>query len=114
MNQAIEQAKARAEQGIMPPKWVYPYVINDARNVITGAPFDSGPDAPLFADFTGKVGKLNISQIEKDVLVADAAQASNANANGEPSNHTKRQSERIIARRVKNAGGAGFNNAAWS
>ena len=78
MSQAIEQAKARAAQGIMPPKWVYPYVINDARNVITGAPFDSGPDAPLFADFKGKVGKLNISQIEKDLLVADAAQALNS------------------------------------
>jgi len=78
MNQAIEQAKARAGQGIMPPKWVYPYVINDARNVITGAPFDSGPDAPLFTDFKGKVGKLNISQIEKDLLIADAAQALNS------------------------------------
>lgn len=78
MNQAIEQAKARAGQGIMPPKWVYPYVINDARNVITGAPFDSGPDAPLFADFKGKVGKLNISQIEKDLLIADTAQALNS------------------------------------
>ena len=78
MNQAIEQAKARVGQGIMPPKWVYPYVINDARNVITGAPFDSGPDAPLFADFKGKVGKLNISQIEKDLLIADAAQALNS------------------------------------
>ena len=78
MNQAIEQAKARAEQGIMPPKWVYPYVINDARNVITGAPFDSRPDAPLFADFKGKVGKLNISQIEKNLLFADAAQALNS------------------------------------
>ena len=78
MNQAIEQAKVRAGQGIMPPKWVYPYVINDARNVITGAPFDSGPDAPLFADFKGKVGKLNISQIEKDLLIADAAQALNS------------------------------------
>ena len=78
MSQAIGQAKARAAQGIMPPKWVYPYVINDARNVITGAPFDSGPDAPLFADFKGKVGKLNISQIEKDLLIADAAQALNS------------------------------------
>jgi uncharacterized protein (DUF885 family) len=78
MNQAIARAKARAAQGIMPPKWVYPYVINDARNVITGAPFDDGPDAPWFADFKDKVGKLNISQIEKDLLVADAAQALNA------------------------------------
>jgi uncharacterized protein (DUF885 family) len=78
MMQAIAQAKTRAAQGIMPPKWVYPYVINDARNVITGAPFGDGPDAPLYADFKGKVAKLNISQIEKDLLIADAAQALNA------------------------------------
>jgi hypothetical protein len=78
MMEAIAQAKTRAAEGIMPPKWVYPYVINDARNVITGAPFGDGPDAPLFADFKAKVAKLNISQIEKDLLVADAAQALNA------------------------------------
>lgn len=78
MAEAVGQAKARAAQGIMPPKWVYPYVINDARNVITGAPFGDGPDAPLYADFKGKVAKLNISQIEKDLLIADAAQALNA------------------------------------
>ena len=77
MMEAIAQAKTRAAEGIMPPKWVYPYVINDARNVITGAPFGDGPDAPLFADFKEKVGKLAISQIEKDLLVADAAQALN-------------------------------------
>jgi len=78
MMEAIAQAKTRAAQGILPPKWVYPYVINDARNVITGAPFGDGPDAPLFADFKAKVAKLNISQIEKDLLVADAAHALNA------------------------------------
>ena len=77
MMEAIGQAKARAAQGVMPPKWVYPYVINDARNVITGAPFGDGPDAPLFADFKEKVAKLDISQIEKDLLIADAAQALN-------------------------------------
>jgi uncharacterized protein (DUF885 family) len=78
MMEAIAQAKSRAAQGILPPKWVFPYVINDARNVITGAPFGDGPDAPLFADFKAKVAKLNISQIEKDLLIADAAQALNA------------------------------------
>ena len=75
MTEAVGQAKTRAAKGIMPPKWVYPYVIADSRNVITGAPFDGGPDAPLFADFKAKVGKLKITQIEKDILVADAAQA---------------------------------------
>ena len=86
MNDAIAQAKSRAAIGIMPPKWVYPYVISDARNVITGAPFgaavdgglDAPQDAPLFADFKGKVAKLAISQVEKDLLIADAAQALNA------------------------------------
>ena len=75
MTDAVGQAKTRAAKGIMPPKWVYPYVIADSRNVITGAPFDGGPDAPLFADFKAKVGKLKITQIEKDILIADAAQA---------------------------------------
>jgi uncharacterized protein (DUF885 family) len=75
MTEAVGQAKTRAVKGIMPPKWVYPYVIADSRNVITGAPFDGGPDAPLFADFKAKVGKLKITQIEKDILIADAAQA---------------------------------------
>ncbi len=78
MNEALAQAKTRAANGIMPPKWVYPYVISDARNVITGAPFGDGADAPLFADFKGKVEKLSISQTEKDILIADAAQALNA------------------------------------
>lgn len=75
LTEAVGQAKTRAAKGIMPPKWVYPYVIADSRNVITGAPFDGGPDAPLFADFKAKVGKLKITQIEKDILIADAAQA---------------------------------------
>jgi uncharacterized protein (DUF885 family) len=75
MTEAVSQAKTRAAKGIMPPKWVYPYVIADSRNVITGAPFDGGPDAPLFADFKAKVGKLKITQIEKNILIADAAQA---------------------------------------
>jgi len=78
MTEAVEQAKTRAAKGIMPPKWVYPYVINDSRNVITGAPFGEGPDAPLYADFKAKVAKLAISQTEKDLLIADAAQALNA------------------------------------
>jgi uncharacterized protein (DUF885 family) len=55
MNDAIGQARSRAAKGVMPPKWVFPYVISDARNVITGAPFGDGPDAPLFADFKARI-----------------------------------------------------------
>lgn len=78
LNEAIGQARTRAAKGIAPPKWVYPYVIADSRNVITGAPFGDSPDAPLYADFKEKVGKLAISQTEKDLLIADAALALNS------------------------------------
>ena len=105
MAEAVGQAKARAAQGIMPPRWVYPYVINDARNVITGAPFGDGPDAPLYADFKGKVAKLNISQIEKDLLIADAAQALNATV--------KPAYEALVAEMTAQEKVAGTDDGVW-
>ena len=105
LNEAIGQAKERAAKGIMPPKWVYPYVIADSRNVITGAPFGDGPDAPLFADFKGKVAKLAISQTEKDLLIADAAQALNASV--------KPAYEALIAEMTTQEKVAGTDDGIW-
>ncbi|WP_373476283.1 DUF885 family protein [Sphingorhabdus sp.] len=105
LNEAIGQAKARAAKGIMPPKWVYPYVINDSRNVITGAPFGEGSDAPLFADFKGKVAKLAISQTEKDLLIADAAQALNVSV--------KPAYEALIAEMTAQEKVAGTDDGIW-
>ncbi len=105
MTEAVGQAKTRAAKGIMPPKWVYPYVIADSRNVITGAPFDGGPDAPLFADFKAKVGKLNITQIEKDILIADAAQ--------ELTNAVKPAYEALIAEMTAQEKVAGTDDGIW-
>lgn len=105
LTEAIGQAKARAAKGIMPPKWVYPYVINDSRNVITGAPFGEGPDAPLFADFKGKVAKLTISQTEKDLLIADAAQALNVSV--------KPAYEALIAEMTAQEKVAGTDDGIW-
>ncbi|MBK6707146.1 MAG: DUF885 domain-containing protein [Sphingomonadales bacterium] len=105
LTDAIGQAKARAAKGIMPPKWVYPYVISDARNVIAGAPFGDGPDAPLYADFKGKVGKLPISQAEKDLLVTDAAQALNASV--------KPAYEALIAEMTAQEKVAGTDDGIW-
>ena len=36
LDQAIAEAKDRQALGILPPKWVFPYVISDARNVLIG------------------------------------------------------------------------------
>lgn len=76
LEQDIQTSEDRARGGVMPPKWVYPYVIQDARNTLTGAPFDgSATDSPLLADFKAKVGKLDITQAEKDKLVTRATAA---------------------------------------
>ena len=76
IDQDVATSEVRAKAGVLPPKWVFPYVINDARNTVKGAPFDrSGSDSPLLADFKAKVAKLGIPQGEKDALVADATSA---------------------------------------
>jgi uncharacterized protein (DUF885 family) len=69
LDQAIAEAKERQGQGVLPPKWVYPYVINDAKNITSGAPFGPGPDSALFADLKTKVNKLEIAPDEKARLI---------------------------------------------
>jgi uncharacterized protein (DUF885 family) len=75
-SQQLERARSAARQGIAPPKFVYPYVVEDAGNILEGRPFDAGPDdSPLLADFRGKVGKLAIDANRRGALVADAERA---------------------------------------
>ena len=74
--QQLERATAAAKQGIAPPRFVYPYVIEDAGNIIKGRPFDqSTEDSPLLADFRGKVGKLAIEESKRESLIAQAERA---------------------------------------
>jgi uncharacterized protein (DUF885 family) len=76
INQAVLISRARAAKGLMPPKWVYPYVIADTKNVVTGFPFTKiATEAPLYADLKAKVGKLTIPQAEKDALIAAGSDA---------------------------------------
>jgi uncharacterized protein (DUF885 family) len=70
LRQRLANAERRAAKGVMPPKWVFPYVIGDARNVIKGAPFDDGPDAELFADFKTKVTQLKLPADQTARLIA--------------------------------------------
>ncbi len=69
LDQSIAEATDRQAQGVLPPKWVYPYVIADSRNIINGAPFERGPDSALFADLKAKVGKLSVPQADKTRLI---------------------------------------------
>lgn len=73
--QLAENLEVRAEKGIIPPKFVYPYVISDSKNIITGAPFDDGEASTLWADFSEKVEGLDIDDSQRDELMAAAEQA---------------------------------------
>ncbi|MEX1993069.1 MAG: DUF885 domain-containing protein [Steroidobacteraceae bacterium] len=72
-DQQLVRATAAARAGILPPRFVFPYVVEDARNIITGRPFDdSDIDSPLLADFRGKVGKLAIDEARREKFLAQA------------------------------------------
>jgi uncharacterized protein (DUF885 family) len=71
--QQLERATAAARAGILPPRFVFAYVVEDAGNIIRGRPFDEGPaDSPLLADFRSKVTALAIEEAKKESLLARA------------------------------------------
>lgn len=73
--QLVDSLNLRAEKGIIAPKFVYPYVINDSRNIITGVPFDDGENSTLWADFSKKVDALEIEDAQKQTLKDNAKTA---------------------------------------
>ena len=76
-DQVIANLELRGEKGIVPPKFVFPLVLDACRNVIKGKPFDTtGTDSTLLADFTKKVTALkDVDQPTRDRLLADASKA---------------------------------------
>ena len=71
----VLQSAERVNDGVIVPGWVFPYVINDAKNVISGAPFEEGDDSPIYADLKKKVNALDIPDEEKADLIARGEEA---------------------------------------
>ncbi|MEC8179766.1 MAG: DUF885 domain-containing protein, partial [Pseudomonadota bacterium] len=69
------QSRERADAGVMPPDWVYPYVISDVRNLL-----DAGENSAVLEDFRGKVEALDLSAADTAALEAAAAKAWTASA----------------------------------
>jgi uncharacterized protein (DUF885 family) len=75
-DQVIENLKLREEAGAMPPKFVFPRVVETCRNLISGAPFDdSGEDCPLLDNFKGKVADLSVDESYRADLIERATAA---------------------------------------
>jgi uncharacterized protein (DUF885 family) len=75
MAQTVAESEAARAAGVTPPQFVYAYVIPAARNVIAGAPFDTGPDSPLWADFKSKVARLDLPDAEQASLLGEGEAA---------------------------------------
>src|SRR5882724_8776936 len=73
--QLTARMTAQAVKGIYMPKSVYPLLIDGARNVIGGAPFDDQVDSPIYADFKRRVGLLGLPDEQKKSLMSDGRAA---------------------------------------
>ncbi|HVF70422.1 MAG TPA: DUF885 domain-containing protein [Chthoniobacterales bacterium] len=76
-DQLLLNLKEREERGVIPPKFVFPLVLEACEKVIKGQPYEeSGPVSPLLEDFTKKVAGLkDLDQPARDALIADARKA---------------------------------------
>ncbi|MGQ0827168.1 MAG: DUF885 domain-containing protein [Bacteroidota bacterium] len=76
-DQLITNLKIREEKNIIPPKFVFPYVINDCKNMLSGAPFEKEkPANALLEDITNKVNSLtDIDDASKKDLIIKASSA---------------------------------------
>ena len=75
MREVAATMREQAAAGIIQNKVNFAPARADARKVITGAPFDMGPDSTLLADFRKKVTALNLPAASQEKLLSDAQAA---------------------------------------
>ena len=78
LNQLIDLAQENAETGARPPTFAYDGVLDQARAITTGAPFDEGEDSALWSDANTKIDSLvEAGEVGADdaVVLRDAAKA---------------------------------------
>ena len=61
--QLLELMKISESKGIIPPKFVFPRVLDDSKNLMLGFPFEKSKiTSPLYEDFSSKINKIEISK----------------------------------------------------
>lgn len=76
LSEYVTQLKDRADFAVIPPAFVFPAIITDAKSIASGAPIDNSPqDNTLFADFQKKLGALQLAADDRDALMREATAA---------------------------------------
>lgn len=73
MSALTAEAAARADAGVMPPDWVYPYMIGDVEGLLA-----AGDDNAVLEDFAAKLANLELEAAQSEALMAAATAAWNA------------------------------------
>jgi len=69
----LDDLKAAEAKGVLPPKFVYPRVLDDCANILRGKPFDdSDEDSAMLADFRKKVEALELDREGSAKILNDA------------------------------------------
>ena len=93
MNQLIDRAQKYAKNGVRPPRFAYEGVLEQARAVITGAPFSDGEAAALWSDANHKIDGL----LESEKVTAEQADTYRMAAREVLTGDFKDAYERLIA-----------------
>jgi uncharacterized protein (DUF885 family) len=76
LDTAIAESRRSDAAGIRAPKFEIERVIDGSKAIVTGSPFDSGKDSPLWADAKAKVAKLQsagkVTPAEAEALLGEA------------------------------------------
>jgi len=72
----MDRMQAAGEAGVVPPKFVFDYVIDDCRNIISGYPFEESEDKNvMYADIESKINSLTVPEGRKQELLKQAEKA---------------------------------------
>ncbi|MES2285176.1 MAG: DUF885 domain-containing protein [Bacteroidota bacterium] len=76
-DQLLVNLKIREEKNVIPPKFVFPLVLSDCKNLLCGVPFEKSKVMnALLTDFSTKVGSLKeLDEASKKELITKASDA---------------------------------------
>lgn len=107
LDQSMVNARRAYDTGVRTARWTYAPMIETARNVISGHPFDdSGEDSPIMADFRAKVTELDLPEDQHNQLISEAETAM--------TEVLQPAYERMIAMFGEMEAGASDNDGAWT
>lgn len=100
MDQHLARSAARAAGGVLPPRWVYSYVLSDIDNLLA-----AGNDNAVLEDFRSEVAALDLPDAERARLITDAEAAWQASA--------VPAYQRLRAEMVRQQAMAGTDDGVW-